>query len=133
MGFGHFSLLHLLGQDFVLETDHRALKCTMNDTYARITYWFLDLQPFKFQVQHRAGKQNMVADFLSRHPGVEPPEGEGNGTWHTDRLFFGGGIRCLKKKRQFNANPKHSIASRGHNKVQCFVPHCNHLNHLNHT
>ena len=71
---------YLLGRDFVLETDHRALKWlgTMKDTNARITRWFLALQPFKFHVQHRAGKQNMVADFLSRHPGVEPPEVEGN-------------------------------------------------------
>ena len=71
---------YLLGRDFVLETDHRALKWlgTMKDTNARITRWFLALQPFKFHVQYRAGKQNMVADFLSRHPSVEPREVEGN-------------------------------------------------------
>ena len=44
---------YLLGRDFVLETDHRALKWlgTIKDTNARITRWFLALQPFKFHVQ----------------------------------------------------------------------------------
>ena len=71
---------YLLGRDFKLETDHRALQWLgrMKDSNARITRWFLALQPYRFQVQYRAGKQNVVADFLSRHPGGETSEGEGN-------------------------------------------------------
>ncbi|KAI4901393.1 hypothetical protein NFI96_008728 [Prochilodus magdalenae] len=47
---------YLMGSDFVLETDHRALKWMrhMKDTNARITRWYLSLQPFRFQ---RIGKR----------------------------------------------------------------------------
>ncbi|KAL2102386.1 hypothetical protein ACEWY4_001554 [Coilia grayii] len=71
---------YLLGRDFLLETDHKALQWLgkMKDSNARITRWFLSLQPFRFTVQYRAGAQNPVADFLSRHPGGEPSEGGGN-------------------------------------------------------
>ena len=71
---------YLLGRDFLLETDHRALQWLgrMKDSNARITRWFLALQPYRFLVKYRAGKQNVVADFLSRHPGGETSEGEGN-------------------------------------------------------
>lgn len=71
---------YLLGRDFVLETDHRALKWLgqMKDTNARVTRWFLALQPFKFEVVYRPGKHNLVADYLSRHPCVESSEEGGN-------------------------------------------------------
>ncbi len=71
---------YLLGRDFSLETDHRALQWLgrMKDSNARVTRWFLALQPYRFTVNYRAGKQNTVADFLSRHPVGETPEGEGN-------------------------------------------------------
>ena len=63
-----------------METDHRALKWLgqMKDTNARVTRWFLALQPFKFEVVYRPGKHNLVADYLSRHPCVESPEEGGN-------------------------------------------------------
>src|SRR4029434_5917118 len=71
---------YLIGRDFTLETDHRALQWLgrMKDSNARITRWFLALQPYRFTVRYRAGKQNIVADFLSRHPCGETSEGEGN-------------------------------------------------------
>lgn len=59
---------YLVGKEFVLETDHRALQWihNMKDTNARITRWYLSLQPFRFQVQYRPGHKNVIADFLSR-------------------------------------------------------------------
>ncbi|XP_041945156.1 uncharacterized protein LOC121707019 [Alosa sapidissima] len=71
---------YLLGRDFLLQTDHQALQWLgrMKDSNARITRWFLALQPYRFQVEYRPGKQNVVADFLSRHPGGETSEVEGN-------------------------------------------------------
>ncbi|KAL2104375.1 hypothetical protein ACEWY4_001243 [Coilia grayii] len=71
---------YLLGRDFILETDHRALQWLdrMKDSNARITRWFLALQPYRFTVQYRAGQQNAVADFLSRHPVGVTSEGEGS-------------------------------------------------------
>uniref|UniRef100_A0A3Q1GC55 Gypsy retrotransposon integrase-like protein 1 n=1 Tax=Acanthochromis polyacanthus TaxID=80966 RepID=A0A3Q1GC55_9TELE len=60
---------YLLGREFTLETDHRALQWLeqMKDTNSRITRWFLSLQPYRFSIHYRPGKQNTVADFLSRN------------------------------------------------------------------
>ncbi len=62
---------YLLGREFTLCSDHAPLQWLhrMKDTNARITRWYLALQPFKFKVIHRPGKQMTVADFLSRNGG----------------------------------------------------------------
>ncbi|XP_054464092.1 scavenger receptor cysteine-rich type 1 protein M130-like [Anoplopoma fimbria] len=54
-----------MGKEFVLETDHRPLQWMhrMRDSNARITRWYLSLQPYKFTVQYKAGKDNVTADF----------------------------------------------------------------------
>eukprot|EP00064_Thunnus_orientalis_P002528 superscaffoldBa00000188_g2535 len=63
---------YLLGREFDLETDHRALTWmnSMKDHNSRLTRWYLSLQPFQFQIRHRAGKTNVVADYLSRLPHI---------------------------------------------------------------
>ncbi|KAJ8414399.1 hypothetical protein AAFF_G00052690 [Aldrovandia affinis] len=38
------------------------------DKNSRVTRWYLALQPYKFRIQHKAGKQNLIADYLSRIP-----------------------------------------------------------------
>ncbi|KAI7813488.1 hypothetical protein IRJ41_018565 [Triplophysa rosa] len=62
---------YLLGREFTLCSDHAPLQWLhrMKDTNARITRWYLALQPFKFKVVHRPGAQMAVADFLSRQGG----------------------------------------------------------------
>ena len=65
---------YLLGRSFTLCSDHAPLQWLhrMKDANARITRWYLALQPFKFKVIHRPGSQMVVADFLSRsHEGGE--------------------------------------------------------------
>ncbi|CAM5157677.1 unnamed protein product [Eretmochelys imbricata] len=59
---------YLLGQRFTLVTDHAPLQCMHRnkEKNARVTRWFLSLQPFHFRVQHRAGSQHSKADGLSR-------------------------------------------------------------------
>lgn len=60
--------LYLLGRDFELETDHRPLTAIFKPTShppGRIERWVLRLQPFKFRIIYRPGKQN-IADPLSR-------------------------------------------------------------------
>ncbi|KAL2103054.1 hypothetical protein ACEWY4_002222 [Coilia grayii] len=59
---------YLIGKDFTLETDHRALQWLhkMKDANARVTRWYMSLQPYRFVVRYRAGKFNVVADYLSR-------------------------------------------------------------------
>lgn len=61
---------YLLGREFDLETDHRALTWihSMKDHNARVTRWYLALQPFRFQIRHCPGRKNLVADYLSRFP-----------------------------------------------------------------
>ena len=60
--------VYLLGREFLIETDYRALQWLANFhmSNSRLTQWSLALQPFKFQVRHRRGCENANADALSR-------------------------------------------------------------------
>lgn len=72
---------YLLGREFDLETDHRALTWiqSMKDHNARVTRWYLALQPYHFKIRHRPGRLNVVADYLSRFPAsMRLGEGEGD-------------------------------------------------------
>ncbi|XP_060774793.1 kynureninase isoform X2 [Neoarius graeffei] len=62
---------YLLGCPFTLCSDHAPLQWLhhMKDANARITSWYLALQPFKFKVVHRPGAQMVMADFLSHQGG----------------------------------------------------------------
>ena len=42
-------------------------KCHLNNS--RITCWILSIQEYKFDIVHCKGKDNIVADLLSRNPG----------------------------------------------------------------
>ena len=59
---------YLLGREFTLVTDHAPLKwmAGAKDTNARVTRWFLALQDYRFQVDHRPGREHANADALSR-------------------------------------------------------------------
>ncbi|GAA6101505.1 uncharacterized protein LOC120486734 [Tachysurus ichikawai] len=61
-----FFRYHLIGREFKLETDHRALTWLnqMKDTNAHITWWFLAVQPFQFTVSYRSRPENCNADFF---------------------------------------------------------------------
>ncbi|XP_062556923.1 uncharacterized protein K02A2.6-like [Armigeres subalbatus] len=59
---------YLIGREFELETDHRPLTAIFKSTSqppGRIERWVLRLQPFKFRIIYKPGKDN-VADSLSR-------------------------------------------------------------------
>ena len=61
----------LLGRHFTLRTDHKALAAIFNSAMSvssRVTKWLLALQPFDFAIEVIAGKENVVADSLSRIP-----------------------------------------------------------------
>lgn len=59
----------LYGQHFFIITDHRPLETINNGSIknARIMRWFLSLQAFNFTVIYRPGKENVLADYLSRY------------------------------------------------------------------
>lgn len=69
---------YLLGREFTLETDHKALQWMerMRDTNGRNTRWYLALQPYRFIIQHIPGKDNLTADYLSRCSSEGPEGGE---------------------------------------------------------
>ena len=62
--------VYLLGRPFTIETDYRSLIWMerLKTTNNRLARWSLALQPYTFQVIHKAGKLNGNADALSRAP-----------------------------------------------------------------
>ncbi|KAG6936534.1 hypothetical protein G0U57_012299, partial [Chelydra serpentina] len=55
---------YLLGRRFTLVTDHAPLQWMQRnrEKNARVTRWFLSLQPFQFRIRHRAGCHHGNAD-----------------------------------------------------------------------
>ena len=72
----------MLGRQFIIQTDHRALTWfkKFKDKNPRLTWWSLMLQSYNFIVQHRKGQENGNADGLSRMPLDIPGEEERNVT-----------------------------------------------------
>ena len=70
-GFGIFHAVkslsyYLIGKHFVLETDHNNLLWMGASDVAKIQRWRIFLQSYSFLVRHIPGRQNEVADQLSR-------------------------------------------------------------------
>lgn len=61
---------YLFGQKFILFTDHKPLTGAMNlkDPSTKIAKWMIALMDYSYDIQYKAGKQNVVADGLSRIP-----------------------------------------------------------------
>jgi hypothetical protein len=57
---------YLRGKEFVIETDHRNLIWMENSLVPIIIRWRVLLQSYNFQIRHIPGKENTVADWLSR-------------------------------------------------------------------
>lgn len=58
---------------FTVITDHASLKWLMSlkDLSGRLARWSLQLQAYEFDIEHLKGKDNVVADMLSRLPAVD--------------------------------------------------------------
>lgn len=59
---------YLFGNKFTLYTDHRPLQYVFNikDPSSKLVRWRLSLEEFDYEIKYREGKQNVVADGLSR-------------------------------------------------------------------
>lgn len=60
---------YLLGKKFTIETDHSALISILNNKYgnSRVHRWSLLLQEYDFNIKYIKGKNNVVADCLTRN------------------------------------------------------------------
>lgn len=60
--------LYLMGKPFVLQTDHQPLSYLDRAKFQndRIMRWALSLQSYDYRVEDIPGKDNVVADYLSR-------------------------------------------------------------------
>jgi hypothetical protein len=61
---------YLVGNKFVVKTDQNSLKYFLkqNDLSERQQKWVTKVQEFKFDIEYVKGKNNIVADALSRRP-----------------------------------------------------------------
>ena len=59
---------YLLGRKFILYTDHNPLKylSSFKDSHNRRSRWLMSLNEFDFEIRHINGKDNIIADYLSR-------------------------------------------------------------------
>ncbi|XP_064479068.1 uncharacterized protein LOC135392282 [Ornithodoros turicata] len=66
--------VYVLGIKFTVVTDCNAVRCTMTkrSLLPRIGRWWLRLQEFKFDTEHRPGSSLAHADALSRSPTGDP-------------------------------------------------------------
>ena len=65
----HFSC-YLYGRHFKIRSDHSALKWLLNfkNPEGQVARWIERLQPYDFEITHRAGRSHSNADALSRRP-----------------------------------------------------------------
>ena len=90
---------YLLGREFLVRTDHSALRWVMSfkESIDQMARWLEILSQYDFKIEHRAGKQHMNADALSRIP-CDPCECQCyNGQKVLSELPCAGCTTCVKR------------------------------------
>lgn len=64
---------YLLGRPFVIKTNHQRLKYLLEQRVGTLTQqrWITKLLGYAFIVEYKKGRENVVADALSRRQGEE--------------------------------------------------------------
>ena len=57
---------YLVGKEFIVETDHNNLRWMEASFVPKIVRWRIYLQSFNFKIRHIPGRDNVIADWLSR-------------------------------------------------------------------
>ncbi len=103
----HFKY-YLLGREFEVETDHKALipifnKDKLEKQYSsRLIRWRQRLLPFNFTVRYKPGRTMGITDYLSRNPqGPAPPD-----QWKEEETVVIGVISDLNKAKNENLCPE---------------------------
>lgn len=67
---------YVLGREITIVSDHKALQflLTSKMTSNRLTRWILYIQEYNFEIKYRKGSENIIADYLSRHPTADGKE-----------------------------------------------------------
>lgn len=67
---------YFFGRKFTLYTDHQPLTYALNlkTPNSKLVKWRLQLSEYDFEIRHRPGRQNVVADALSRIPEINVNE-----------------------------------------------------------
>ena len=66
----HFKMF-LLGKEFLLRTDHAALRNLLRRDLpptTRVERWILRISEYNFKIEYQRGQDNVIADVLSRLP-----------------------------------------------------------------
>lgn len=93
--FVHHFKTYLIGREFIIRTDHKALKWILdwqNPNTSQYSIWKADLELFNFKIEYRKGQLHVNADALSRPgqcyqcPLAHPdPRGKTNVKYYNDQ------------------------------------------------
>lgn len=69
---------YVYGRNFIIRTDHRPLQWLFNvkDPGSRLIRWRLKLEEYEYKIEYKKGKDNKVADELSRNVYITEEENE---------------------------------------------------------
>ena len=122
---------YLLGKEFVIATDHKALKSALeehrsNKTYqSRLTRWVDRLLPYQFKVINIPGRDMGIVDYLSREPNGDPwPEFELDERFVVTSIeIFHKALDCLSS-RFIETDQKIDVNILEHSAIRSEINHC---------